>query len=75
MESQQAKDMVDLYPKEPSCLSENRVSFILKGEGVTSNISCFLSASRGEVNFLLPTVMTGGPGLDVSCELNKGILD
>ena len=34
-----------------------QASFILKGEGVKSNISWFPSASRGGVNFFLPAAI------------------
>ena len=52
-----------------------QASFILKGEGVKSNISWFGSASVGDM-FVSSSAQsfTGGPGQDVSCELNKGIL-
>ena len=48
---------------------------MLKGEGVNSSTSWFWPASGGDVllsSFLQP--YTGGPGQDVSCKLNKGIL-
>ena len=49
-------------------------SFILKGEGIKSDISWFRSDSGGSV--LISSSLqsfTGGPGRDVSSELNKGI--
>ena len=48
---------------------------MLKEEGVKFNISWFQSASRGHVfisSFL--QLLTDGPGQDVCCELNKGVL-
>ena len=49
--------------------------FILKGEGVMSNISWFRLDSRGDVLISsCPQSSTGGSGQDISCDLNKGIL-
>ena len=60
-----------------SSLSGVRIQapFIVKGEGVKWDISCFWSAFEGDVliSFSLKS-FTGGPGQDVSWELNKGIL-
>ena len=52
-----------------------QVSFILTGERVKSDISCFRSAFGGDVliSFSLKS-FTGGSGHNVSWELNKGIL-
>ena len=62
-------------PKNHLARVRIQVSFILKKEGLKSNISWFQSASRGGVLIspFLPS-FTGGPGQDVSCEVNRGIL-
>ena len=48
---------------------------MLKGEGVKSNTFWFPEASREDllISSSLQSFI-GGPGKDVSCELNKGIL-
>ena len=50
-------------------------SLILKGEGVKSNISWFQATSKGDrlISSFWPS-FTGGPGQDVSREINQGIL-
>ena len=62
-------------PKNHLAWVRIQAPFILEGEGVKSNTYWFPSASGGDVfisSFLQS--FTGGPGQDVSCELNKGIL-
>ena len=49
-----------------------QASFILKGESQAFRGSN--EALEGMCSFFLPQSFTGGPGQDVSCELNKGIL-
>ena len=49
-----------------------QASFILNGEGVKWNTSH--RPPRGVLISSCPQSFTGGPGRDVSCELNKGIL-
>ena len=67
--------MVGFGPKEFSCWVRMQAPFIVKGEVVKSNTSCFPSASRGEglISSSLKS-FTGEPSQDASCELNKGIL-
>ena len=62
-------------PKNHLAWIRIQASFILKREGIKSNISWFPSASRRDVfrSSSLQSFM-GGPGQDISCELNKGIL-
>ena len=62
-------------PKNNLAWIRIQASFILKREGIKSNISWFPSGSRRDVfrSSSLQSFM-GGPGQDISCELNKGIL-
>lgn len=62
-------------PKKHLSRVRIQASFILKVEGVESNISWLRPDSRGEtlISSFLPS-FTGGPGQDASRELNKGIL-
>ena len=66
--------IVDLHPKNH--LARIRIqAFIPKGEGVKSDTFWFPSASRGDVLISSSLLtFTGGPGQDVYCELNKGML-
>ena len=73
--SQQTERWWAHAPKNHLARVRIQASFILKGEGAKSNISCFRSASGRDV-LISPSLQsfTGGPGQDVSCELNKGVL-
>ena len=59
-------------PKNHLPQVRTQASFIPKGEGVKS----WFQPDSGGVVFISPSPQsfTGGPGQDVSCELNKGIL-
>ena len=62
-------------PKNHLAWFRIQAPFILKGEGVKSNTSWFPSALGRDV--LISSSLqsfTGGPGPDVSCELNRGFL-
>ena len=62
-------------PKNHLAWVRIQAHFILKGEGVKSNLFWFPSASGGDV--LISSSLqsfTDGPDQNVSCELNKAIL-
>ena len=63
-----------LIPKNHLAWVRIQAPFILKGEGVKSNISWFLSVSGGNVLISSSLQEEGGLGQVVSCEINKGIL-
>ena len=72
LESQKIKNYGGLLaPKNHLAWVRIQASFILKGEGIKSNISWFWSAWKGDVLISSSKKpFTGGPGQDISCELN-----